>query len=44
MIALDRAVLEVQRLRYLMMELGFKQSNPTPIYQDNKSTIIWANE
>jgi hypothetical protein len=41
-IALSDAVREAQFLRQLLLELGYPQAGPTPIYQDNQACIAMA--
>lgn len=42
-VALFHAATEVVYLRRLLKSMGFEQRDPTLIYQDNQSTILWAN-
>jgi hypothetical protein len=42
LVVLEDAVTYVVWLRQLMKDLGYDQSEPTCVYQDNKSTIIMA--
>jgi hypothetical protein len=42
-VALCDAATEIVFLRNLLRELGFNQTGPTIIYEDNKSCIDWAH-
>lgn len=41
-VALHHAATEVVYLRRLLASLGYEQKQPTIIWQDNQSTILWA--
>ena len=40
--AVDSSVLEIEWLRYLLEDLGYRQYGPTVVFQDNMSTIHLA--
>lgn len=42
--ALKEAAKEIEWMRFMMEELGFPQSEPTQIYEDNMSTIVLATK
>jgi hypothetical protein len=41
-VALHHAATEVVYLRRLLASLGYEQTEPTVIWQDNQSTMLWA--
>ena len=41
-VALFHSVTEVVYLRRLLASMGFAQEDPTLVFQDNQSTILWA--
>ena len=42
--ALKEAAKEIEWMRFMMEELGFPQTEPTQVYEDNMSTIVLATK
>ncbi|CAN0021801.1 unnamed protein product, partial [Heterosigma akashiwo] len=43
-LALRSTVKDIMWLRYLLVDLGFPQQEPTPVVEENSACIEWAND